>query len=145
MDDGSGISLARRAVAIAARLKTTRLQRLALMAEEDDLAAELQDVHALLAAHHSFPSSSMELEATKARASLSANVLNVVPRDFQLEAVASVLMHRHTFLVWPAGGGKGLTTHMLAACAPEAVTIIEVPLIGLAHELYVPSPLAQLP
>ena len=39
MDDGSGISLARRAVASAARLKTTRLQRLALMAEEDDLAA----------------------------------------------------------------------------------------------------------
>ena len=39
MDDGSGISLTRRAVAIAARLKTTRLQRLALMAEEDDLAA----------------------------------------------------------------------------------------------------------
>ena len=39
MDDGSEISLARRAVAIAARLKTTRLQRLALMAEEDDLAA----------------------------------------------------------------------------------------------------------
>ena len=52
------------------------------------------------------------------RAELAATALMYTPRDFQVRAVASVLGGDPTMLIWPAGGGKGRTIKMLAACAP---------------------------
>jgi superfamily II DNA helicase RecQ len=57
------------------------------------------------------------------------------PYQYQLDGVCSVLAQRHTAVVWPAGGGKGLMTLLLAAMSPGKAIVVVVPLVALAHEL----------
>ena len=134
----AGSNDAQRAVAIANRLKAVRLQRRVLAQEEDELTTELTRLRSQLASPPAPPPPQLVL--AEARARLAAGVLRprVSPEPFQIETVASVLTDTTTCLVYPAGSGKGLTTQVLAACACGRVTIICVPLIGLAHDLYAP-------
>ena len=68
-------------------------------------------------------------------ANISSSLGWPTPYPYQLDGVCSVLGGKHTAVVWPAGGGKGLMTLLLAAMSPGKVVVVVVPLVALAHQL----------
>ena len=56
------------------------------------------------------------------------------PYSHQIEAVLPVLHGDDTWDTYPAGSGKSLIIHMLAALSPGQVLLVVGPLLALAHE-----------
>ena len=103
-------ALQRDAVAVFDRLKSVRSQLSLLALEESALEIELQRLQGSLATHDTVANGSEfgDLRALAHAMALSFGYAR--PHDFQLDAAASVCTGVSTFLIWPAGGGKGLTT-----------------------------------
>ena len=128
-------ALQRDAVAVFDRLKSVRSQLSLLALEESALEIELQRLQGSLATHDTVANGSEfgDLRALAHAMALSFGYAR--PHDFQLDAAASVCTGVSTFLIWPAGGGKGLTTQLVAALSPGKVVVCCVPIMALAHEL----------